>query len=99
MLTSGPCRYNDGPEWLVETIHVNDADKKAKHRKRPDTAVYTVPEAGAMAGLSRNGSYLAAARGEIPVIRFGTKMVVPKAIWDQKLGLGNAADAPAPHGA
>jgi hypothetical protein len=40
-----------------------------------------------MVGLSRNGAYDAVRRGEIPVIRFGTKLVVPKAIWDRKLGL------------
>jgi hypothetical protein len=68
----------------MEIVCVGEDDK---HRKRPASAGYSVPEAGEMVGLSRNGSYLAAARGEIPVIRFGSKLVVPKAIWDRKLGL------------
>jgi hypothetical protein len=51
------------------------------------TAAYSIPEAGAMVGLSRNGSYDAARRNEIPVLSFGRKKVVPKATWDQKLGL------------
>jgi|SRR6516165_7528598 hypothetical protein len=58
--------------------------------KRPmtgGTAGYTIPEAGAQVGLSRNGSYDAAARGEIPYIEFGKKKIVPRALWDRKLGL------------
>jgi hypothetical protein len=50
-------------------------------------AAYSIPEAGAMVGLSRNGAYDAANRGEIPVLEFGRKKVVPKAIWDRKLGM------------
>ena len=50
-------------------------------------ATYSVPQAGAMAGLSRNGAYDAARRGEIPVMKFGRVYRVPKAIWDRKLGL------------
>jgi hypothetical protein len=51
------------------------------------SAAYIIPEAGAMVGLSRNGSYDAARRGEIPVLEFGRKKIVPKAVWDRKLGL------------
>jgi hypothetical protein len=50
-------------------------------------AAYTIPQAGAMVGLSRNGSYDAARRGEIPVLEFGRKKIVPKAVWDRKLGI------------
>jgi hypothetical protein len=35
------------------------------------------PDAGKALGLSRNGTYEAAKRGEIPTIRFGWKIVVP----------------------
>ena len=61
-----------------------------ERKKQPQTgekAAYSVPEAGSMVGLSRNGSYDAAKRGEIPVLEFGSKKVVPKALWDRKLGL------------
>jgi hypothetical protein len=44
-----------------------------------------------MVGLSRNGSYDAARRGEIPYLEFGKKKIVPKAVWDRKLGLTGAA--------
>lgn len=48
--------------------------------------VYTVPEAGQMAGLSRNKSYAAAKRGEIPTIKFGKLRKVPAAAWHRILG-------------
>ena len=40
--------------------------------------VYSVPEAGRLLGLSRNGSYEAAKRGDIPTIRIGRLLLVPK---------------------
>jgi excisionase family DNA binding protein len=50
-------------------------DQKAPSAER---VVYTVPEAGRLLGLSRNGSYEAAKRGEIPTIRIGRRLLVPK---------------------
>jgi excisionase family DNA binding protein len=43
------------------------------------------PEAGQMLGLTRNATYAAAKRGEIPVIKFGKLMKVPKAAFDRML--------------
>ena len=40
---------------------------------------HTVPEAGEILGLGRNGAYEAARTGELPTIRFGRRIVVPKA--------------------
>jgi hypothetical protein len=46
----------------------------------------SVPEAGARYyGLSRNGSYEAAARGEIPTIRIGRLKRVPVRAMERKL--------------
>jgi excisionase family DNA binding protein len=45
----------------------------------------TVPEAGRHLGLSRNGSYDAAARGEIPVIRIGRLLRVPVRAMERML--------------
>jgi excisionase family DNA binding protein len=45
--------------------------------------VYEVPEAGALLGLGRNASYEAAKRGDIPTIRIGKLLRVPKAAFDQ----------------
>ena len=47
--------------------------------------VYEVPEAGAMLGLSRNASYAAARRGDLPVIKIGKLLRVPKAALEKKL--------------
>jgi excisionase family DNA binding protein len=39
----------------------------------------SVPEAGRLLGLARNGAYEAAKRGEIPTIQLGRKIRVPTA--------------------
>jgi len=46
---------------------------------------YTVPEAGALLGLTLNGSYAAAARGDFPVIRIGKLLRVPKEAFHRML--------------
>jgi excisionase family DNA binding protein len=46
---------------------------------------YLVPQAGEMLGLTRNASYAAAKRGDIPTIRFGKLIRVPKAAFDEML--------------
>jgi hypothetical protein len=46
----------------------------------------TVPEAGRRYfGLSRNGSYLAAARGELPTVRIGRLLRVPVRAMERML--------------
>lgn len=40
--------------------------------------IYTVEEAGAKLGLSRNSAYEAVRRGDIPCIRIGRRVLVPK---------------------
>jgi excisionase family DNA binding protein len=47
--------------------------------------VYEVPEAGKMLGLTRNGSYEAAKRGDIPTIRIGKLLRVPKEAFHKML--------------
>jgi excisionase family DNA binding protein len=53
-------------------------------RKNPET--YSVPEAGRIVGLGRNASYEAVRRGELPVLRFGRILRVPRAALDRMLG-------------
>lgn len=51
-----------------------------------------VPEVGRVCfGLSRNGSYDAARRGEIPTIKMGRLLKVPTAALKRQLGLEEAA--------
>jgi hypothetical protein len=52
----------------------------------PEPLTISVPEAGQKYfGLSRNGSYDAVARGEIPVIRIGRLLRVPVRALEAKL--------------
>jgi hypothetical protein len=59
----------------------------------------SVPHAGQILGLSRNGAYAAAARGDIPVLRIGRKLVVPThrllELLDAPAGQASARQAPA----
>jgi excisionase family DNA binding protein len=49
--------------------------------------VLTVEQAGRLFGLGRSGSYDAVQRGELPVLRFGRRLVVPTARLLAMLGL------------
>ena len=57
-------------------------------RPRPNNdnkLCYTVPEAAELLGFSRNFGYELAKTGQIPILRFGKRMVVPKAKFDKML--------------
>lgn len=61
-------------------------------RTKPRTM--TVPEAGwEYLGLSRNGAYDAAARGEIPTIKVGKLLRVPIAKMEKMLEKAGKEDA------
>ena len=45
----------------------------------PEALVYTIPQAADLLGISRNHAYLMAAQGELPVLRLGHRLLVPKA--------------------
>ena len=45
----------------------------------------SVPEAGRRLGLGKNASYEAARRGELPVLRFGRKLRVPRVAFERML--------------
>jgi excisionase family DNA binding protein len=45
----------------------------------------SVPEAGRLLGYSRNTAYEAVERGELPVIKLGRKMRVPRAAIERLL--------------
>ena len=54
-----------------------DADKGA--------LALSVPEAGRLLGLSRNAAYEAAARGDLPTVRIGSRIFVPRRALDAML--------------
>jgi excisionase family DNA binding protein len=62
----------------------NETPQKKAHRRHPET--YSVPEAGRIVGLGKNASYDAVRRGELPVLRFGRILRVPRAALEQMLG-------------
>jgi excisionase family DNA binding protein len=63
----------------------------------PKCETVSVPEAGAILGLGRNGAYEAVRRGEIPAIRLGKKLRVPKAVLERMLsGAGTGWSARQP---
>ena len=50
-----------------------------------DRAVLTVPEAGHLLGIGRTASYEAARRGQLPTLRIGRRLVVPRIALDEML--------------
>jgi hypothetical protein len=70
-------------------IRAIECDRRRDQSEQDQEAhVYSIPFAGAMAGLNRNASYAAAKRGEIPTMSFGRLLKVPKAAWDRILQEG-----------
>ena len=47
----------------------------------------TVEQAGQFYGLGRSAAYAAAARGDIPTVQLGRRVVVPTAVAARQLGL------------
>ena len=52
---------------------------KSELPETDEPLTYSIPFAGSLVGIGKNASYAAARRGEIPTIRFGKKLRVPKA--------------------
>ena len=52
-----------------------------KHEK----ATFSVTEAGEILGLGRNAAYQAARKGEIPIIRIGGRILVPRVSLERML--------------
>ena len=50
-----------------------------------DRLVLTIEEAGKLLGLGRSGTYEAARRGDIPVLRIGRRWLVPRVALDKML--------------
>jgi excisionase family DNA binding protein len=55
--------------------------------RNPPRLVYSVPEAGRLLGLGRNAAYDAAKRGDIPTLRIGRLLLVPKIPFHRMLGM------------
>jgi excisionase family DNA binding protein len=57
----------------------------------PGQLTFTIDQAAALLGISKSTAYESAHRGELPVLRFGRRLVVTRAALEALLGL----DAPA----
>jgi excisionase family DNA binding protein len=53
---------------------------KAEFEEMLSEPTISVPDAGRILGLARNGAYEAVKRGDIPVVRLGHKIRVPTAL-------------------
>jgi excisionase family DNA binding protein len=56
-------------------------------RPRPDSdkLCYTVPEAAAMLGLSRNFAYELVKQKQLPVVKFGKRLLIPRVALEKML--------------
>lgn len=57
------------------------------HPRQPQCKTFTVPEAADELGISAWCYYQAVKRGELPAIRVGHRLLVPRAHLDRLLGL------------
>ena len=62
-----------------------DREANVREMLSPDRLVYTVEEAGVLLGLSRWAAYAAAKRGDIPTIRIGRRLIVPRVQLERML--------------
>jgi excisionase family DNA binding protein len=54
-------------------------------RPSEERKTYDIVEAGRLLGIGRNQAYEAAKRGDLPTIRIGRRVLVPKAALDRLL--------------
>jgi hypothetical protein len=67
---------------------------QSHHETAPKRPTMSVPEAGMRYfGLSRNASYEAARRGQIPTIKIGGRVFAIVAVLDRMVGDARADDA------
>ena len=82
------------PKSRGKTIGSDQGQDEPNAAKNGDKRlVYSVPEAGRLLGLSRNSSYEAAKRGEIPTIKIGRLLLVPKVPFHRMLECDRRGDA------
>jgi excisionase family DNA binding protein len=59
--------------------------KDGRDSEQSERLTYDVPVAGRKLGLGKNASYEAARKGQIPTIRIGRRLLVPKAAFEEML--------------
>lgn len=71
---------------MRDRLEVRDGARRTEDLDQLPATV-SVEEAGALLGLSRRSAYRAMERGELPVLRFGRRLLVPSAKLLVLLGL------------
>jgi excisionase family DNA binding protein len=87
----------DGTEWdrmkterAFERNQISESEKEGQLRQRLAAApeprrTYSVEEAGRILGVCRNSAYALAKSGELPTIRLGRRLLVPRAALERLL--------------
>lgn len=53
--------------------------------EQPERLTYTIEEAARLLGISRGSAYEAVRRGELPVLKIGKRLLVPRAVLERIL--------------
>jgi excisionase family DNA binding protein len=70
-------------------------NRKGRLNMSTERLTHTVEEAGKLLGLSRNSAYALARTGELPTVRLGKRLLVPKAALERLLASAGAPNADA----
>ena len=65
-------------------------------RTADERQTLTVEEAAALLGIGRNSAYQAVASGQLPVLRIGRRLLVPRAALERLLAEAQAAEQKKP---
>jgi excisionase family DNA binding protein len=68
-------------------------DEARSSSKGTERLVYAIPEVARLLGLGRNAAYEAAKRGDIPTLRIGRLLLVPKIPFHRMLGMTGTVTA------
>ena len=63
-----------------------DTDSRAPATTTPQRLVFTVDEAAFLLSISRGLAYELVARGELPSIRLGRRIVIPRVVLEELTG-------------
>jgi excisionase family DNA binding protein len=81
----------DSYNKICDSLITNDTGWLKMLQDRDEKLVLSVEEARKMLGLSRGLTYEAIRNGEIPSIRIGRRILIPKAALERKLGVSGTA--------
>lgn len=90
-----PARWLDEPEGLVEALNIASMEERVGRERvsavpLEERLTLTVEEAARLLGISRSFAYEAVAAGELPSIRIGRRVLIPRAALERLLD-------PSPH--